>query len=192
MAWKINSLPYHASCLSRPRTPHPCSQSKAVVLRGCCGVSYLSRASSRIPANRFTLWLSGNCLFSSCRQLYAKNNNNSEYGDVSMCVKQQNTIYKVNKSKAKMLASKDRLAQNTHCSRASVYSSYTRNSSSAGVLSWTTNSSDFLLLILKERFFSSEFDWQCQVCIIEPWNIIFHGWWNVGFVHFSPTVFKTL
>lgn len=31
--------------------------------------AYLSRASSLIPINRFTLWLSANCFLSSCRQV---------------------------------------------------------------------------------------------------------------------------
>ena len=31
--------------------------------------AYLSKASSRMPDNRFTLWLSGNCFLSSCRQV---------------------------------------------------------------------------------------------------------------------------
>lgn len=31
--------------------------------------AYLSKASSLMPDNRFTLWLSGNCFLSSCRQV---------------------------------------------------------------------------------------------------------------------------
>ncbi|KAG7240606.1 hypothetical protein INR49_026661 [Caranx melampygus] len=39
-------------------------------LKGTYGIpnAYLSKASSLMPDNRFTLWLSGNCFLSSCRQ----------------------------------------------------------------------------------------------------------------------------